>query len=92
MCNQLLNKMLWEGVHIQFVNVARPAMIYGNESWLMKKALEKKLNVAEMWMMGKQRDRMQNDAIQKMAGVVEASRKAQERTILVWKCNEERGV
>lgn len=68
-----------------FKSVVKSTMIHGSETWLMKKAMEKKLIVTEMqtlrWMMGKTRTgRMQNDTIRKMAGVV-ASKKAQERQI-----------
>lgn len=42
-----------------FKSVMRPAMTYSNETCPMKKAVKKKLNVTEMWMMGKIRsDRM----------------------------------
>ena len=35
--------------------VVRPAMMYGAETWAVKKAQEKKLNVAEMRMLSKKK-------------------------------------
>jgi glucose/arabinose dehydrogenase len=66
-----------------FKSVVRPAMIYGSETWPVKKAHEKRLEVAEMrmlrWTLGKtRRDRIRNDTIREMAGVIEISRKVQE--------------
>ena len=69
-----------------FKSVVRPAMIYGSETWQIKKAQEKRLEVAEMrmlrWTMGKTRmDKIRNETIRKMGGVVEVSRKIQERRL-----------
>lgn len=66
-----------------FKTVVRPAMIYGSETWPIKKAQERKLDVAEMrmvrWALGKtRRDRVRNVKIRGMAGVVEVSKKIQE--------------
>ena len=48
----------------------RPAMMYGAETWAVKKAQEKKLDVAEMrmlrWMSGVTKlDRIRNESIEK---------------------------
>lgn len=69
-----------------FKAVVRPAMIYGSETWPVKKAQEKKLEVVEMrmlrWSMGKTRkDRIRNEVIRKMGGVIEVSKKIQERRL-----------
>ena len=34
-----------------YKTVVRPAMMYGADTWAVKKAQEKKLDVAEMWML-----------------------------------------
>ena len=49
-----------------YKTVVRPAMMYGAETWAVKKAQEKKLDVAEMrmlrWMSGVTKvDRIRND-------------------------------
>ena len=51
-----------------YKTVVRPAMMYGAEMWAVKKAQEKKLDVAEMrmliWMSGVTKlDRMRNERI-----------------------------
>ena len=63
--------------------VVRPAMMYGAETWAVKKAQEKKLNVAEMrmliWMSGVTRlDRIRNEIIRGTTEVGEISKKVQE--------------
>ena len=50
--------------------VVRPAMMYGTDTWAVKKAQEKKLDVAEMrmlrWMSGVTKlDRIWNERIEK---------------------------
>ena len=66
--------------------VVRPALIYGSETWAVKKSQEKRMDVAEMrmlrWMLGKtKRDRIRNERIREMAGVAECSKKVQERRL-----------
>lgn len=51
-----------------YKSVVRPAMVYGAETWSIKKAQERKLEVADMrimrWMCGVTRkDRIRNDYI-----------------------------
>ena len=63
--------------------VVRPAMIYGAETWAVKKAQEKKLDVAEMrmlrWMSGATKlDRIRNERIRGKTKVGEMSKKVQE--------------
>ena len=63
--------------------VVRPAMMYGAETWAVKKAHEKKLDVAEMrmsrWMSGvTNMDRIRNDRIRGTTKVGEISKKVQE--------------
>ena len=58
-------------------------MMYGAETWAVKKAQEKKLNVAEMmmlrWMSGVTKlDRIRNETIRGTAKVGEISKKVQE--------------
>ena len=58
----------------------RPAMMYGAETWVMKKAQEKKLDVAEMkmlrWMGGVTKvDRIRNEKIRGTMKVGEISKK-----------------
>ena len=63
--------------------VVRPAMLYGTETASMKKAEEKKMDVAEMkmlrWMSGVTReDRIRNDYVRGSTKVTELSKKIQE--------------
>ena len=67
-----------------YKTVVRPVMLYGAETWPLKKTQERKLDVAEMrmlrWMCGvTRRDRIRNDLIRGTVKVVEASAKAQEK-------------
>ena len=60
--------------------MVRPALIYGSETWPLKKKQEKKLEVAEIWMlrwsMGKTRkDSARNEWFKERTGVVEALRR-----------------
>ena len=63
--------------------VVRPAMVYSAETWSVKKAQEKKLDVAEMrmlrWMSGVTKlDRIGNERIRGTTNVGEISKKVQE--------------
>ena len=66
-----------------YKTVVRPTMIYGAETWAVKKAQEKKLDVAEMrmlrWMSGVTKlDRIKNKIIRGTTKVGEISKKVQE--------------
>ena len=66
-----------------YKTVVRPAMMYGAETCAVKKAQEKKLDVAEMrmlrWMTGvTELDRIRNERIRGTTKVGEISRKVQE--------------
>ena len=66
--------------------VVRPALLYGSETWAMKKTQEKKIEVAEMrmlrWMCGVTRwDRIINEYIRGTVKVVGASAKAQDKRL-----------
>ena len=65
------------------MTAVRPAMMYGAETWAVKKAQEKKLDVAEMrmlrWMSGVTKlDRIRNERIRGTTKVGEISKKVQE--------------
>ena len=66
-----------------YKTVVRSAMMYGAETWAVKKAQEKKLDVAEMrmlrWMSGVTKlDRIRNERIRGTTKVGEISKKVQE--------------
>ena len=66
-----------------YKTVVRPAMMYGAETWAVKKAQEKKLDVAEIrmlrWMSGVTKlDRIRNERIRGTTKVWEISKKVQE--------------
>ena len=69
-----------EGQGEVYKTVVRPAMMYGAETWALKKAQEKKLDVAEMrmlrWMSGVTKmDRISNERIR---GTTKGGRNIQE--------------
>ena len=69
-----------------YKTVVRLAMMYGAETWAMKKAQEKKLDVAEMrmlrWMSGVTKlDRIRNERIRGTTTVGEISKKVQENRL-----------
>ena len=66
--------------------VVRPALLYGAETWALKKVQERKIDVAEMrmlrWMCGVTKlDKIRNVHIRGTVKVVEASSKAQEKRL-----------
>ena len=66
-----------------YKTVVRPEMMYGAETWAVKKAQEKKLDVAEMgmlrWMNGVTKlDRIRNERIRGTSKVGEISKKVRE--------------
>ena len=66
--------------------VVRPALVYGAETWALKKAQEKKLEVAEMrmlrWMCGVTKlDKIKNERIRGTTIVGEITKKVQERRL-----------
>ncbi|KAI5735640.1 hypothetical protein M8J77_020866 [Diaphorina citri] len=69
-----------------YKTIVRPAMLYGAETWPIKKRQEERMNVAEMrmlrWMCGVTRmDRIRNTRIRGTVKVTEISRKIQERRL-----------
>ena len=76
-------KNKFEGQGELYKTVIRPAMMYGAETWAVKKAQEKKLDVAEMrmlrWMSGVTKlDRFRNEIIRGTTNVREISKKVQD--------------
>ena len=76
--------------------VVRPALIYGAEYWALKKADERKLEVAEMKKMLRRmagvtkKDRMRNEEMRRRTGVEESIVKVVERQKwrwVVWPCS-----
>ena len=62
-----------------YKTVVRPPMMYSAETWAVKKAQEKKLDVAEMRMSGVTKmDRIRNERIRGTTKVGEISKKIQE--------------
>ncbi|XP_068210295.1 uncharacterized protein [Palaemon carinicauda] len=83
LCDRRINLKLKRKVHKA---VVRPAMMYGAETWPMKKIFEKKMNVAEMrmlrWMAGITRlDKVRNDLARGTTEVTEVSKKIQEKRL-----------
>ena len=69
--------------------VVRPAMMYGAETWAVKKAQEKKLDVPEMrmlrWMSGVTKlDRIRSERIRGTPNVGETSKKVQESRLKLY--------
>ena len=69
-----------------FRTVVRPALMYGAETWALKKALENKLEVAEMrmfrWMCRITKlDKIRNERIRRKAKVGEIAKEVQERRL-----------
>ena len=69
-----------------YKSVVRPAMLYSCETWPMKRAQERRMEVAEMrmlrWMCGvTKRDRIKNNLIRGTVKVTEVSKKLQERRL-----------
>ena len=69
-----------------YKTVVRPAMLYGSETWAVKRAQEKKMDAVEMrmlrWMCGVTKmDRLTNDRIRGTTKVGELSKKVQERRL-----------
>ena len=69
-----------------YKSIVRPALLYSCETWPMKKAQERRMEVAEMrmlrWMCGvTKRDRIKNDYIRGTVKVKEISKKLQERRL-----------
>ena len=66
--------------------VVRPALMYGAETWALKKAQEKKLEVAQMrmlrWMCGvTKRDKIRKEIIRGTTNTGEITKKVQERRL-----------
>ena len=64
-----------------YKSVVRPAMMYGAETWALKKIHEKRFEVAEMrmlrWSCGVTRlDRIRNEVIRNKIKVIEVSKKS----------------
>ena len=83
MCDSRMNVMIKGNVSR---TVVRPALMYGAETWALKKAQEKKLEVAEMrmlrWMCGVTKlDKIRNERIRGTTKVVEITKKVQERRL-----------
>ena len=83
LCDRRMNVRLKGKIH---KTVIRPAMIYGAETWALKKIHEKRLEVAEMrmlrWSLGVTRlDRIRNEVIRNKLKVMEVTKKIQERRL-----------
>ena len=95
---RLKNEFESQGGSSLYKIVVRPAMMYGAETWAVKKAQEKKLDVAEMrmlrWMSGVTKlDRIRNERIRGTTKVEEISKKVQDRRLKwyghVWRREDE---
>ena len=69
-----------------YKSVVRPALLYSSETWPMKRAQERRMEVAEMrmlrWMCGvTRRDRIKNAYIRGTVKVTEITKKMQERRL-----------
>ena len=72
-----------------YKTVVRPAMMYGAETWAVRQAQEKKLDVAEMrmlrWVSGVTKlDRIRNERIRGTTRVGEISKQVQQDSRLKW--------
>ena len=78
-------------------SVVRSALMYGADTWALKKAQENKLEVADMrmlrWMCGVTKlDKIRNERIRGTTKVGEITKKVQENEVEVaWACDEKRG-
>ena len=76
----------WKEYRTVYRTVVRPALMCGAETWALKKAQEKKLEVAEMrmlrWMCGVTKlDKVRNERIRGTTKVGELTKKVQERRL-----------
>ena len=83
LCDRKINVRLKGKV---YKSVVRPAMMYGAETWPLKKTQERKLEVEEMkmlrWMCGVTKmDKIRNERIRGTAKVEKISKKIQERRL-----------
>ena len=83
LCNRRMNMKIKGKV---YRTVVRPALMYGAETWALKKSQEKKLEVAEMrmlrWMCGVTKlDKIRNERIRGTTKVGEITKKVQERRL-----------
>ncbi|XP_026683621.1 uncharacterized protein LOC103514996, partial [Diaphorina citri] len=83
LCDQRMNLRMKGKIYRTIVG---PAMMYGSETWPVKKNLERRLEVAEMrmlrWICGVTRlDRIRNEIIRSKIKVTEISKKIQERRL-----------
>ena len=83
LCDRRMNMKIKGKV---YRTVVRPALMYGAETWALKKTQEKKLEVAEMrmlrWMCGVTKmDKIRNERIRGTTKVGEITKKVQERRL-----------
>nr|QQJ42582.1 chitinase 6-2 [Sogatella furcifera] len=83
LCDRKINEKLKGKI---YKTVVRPALMYGAETWAVKKAHEHRLEVTEMkmlrWSCGlTRRDRIRNEIIRNKMKVTEISRKVQEKRL-----------
>ena len=83
LCDRRMNMKIKGKV---YRTVVRPALMYGAETWALKKAQENKLEVAEMrmlrWMCGVTKlDKIRNERIRGTTKVGEITKKVQERRL-----------
>ena len=71
----------------------RPALVYGVETWSLKKAHEKKIEVAEMRMLRWMCDVMKLDKVrnERIKGTTKVGGKSGKEFEVVWACDEKRG-